>query len=105
MEDTQPNTEDAIAAEKHPRTAKRHRVLKTAKIVLDDWRAIDCMLRDLSETGARIRVSSTGNVPHLFRLFTATDNMIRDVQIAWKHHDEVGVIFKSPAKSCALRKF
>jgi 2-succinyl-5-enolpyruvyl-6-hydroxy-3-cyclohexene-1-carboxylate synthase len=87
------------------RTAKRQRVLKSAKIVLDDWRALDCTLRDVSETGAKIIVSSTGNIPEKFRLFFASDNTIRDVKIAWKQHNMLGVHFSSDAKSCALRKF
>lgn len=102
MSDLEPDKEKAF---EQKRLAKRQRVLKSAKIVLDDWRAIDCVLRDVSETGAKIRIGSTTDIKQNFRLYTAMDNMIRDVKLAWKHHDEIGVIFTSEAKSCALRKF
>jgi 2-succinyl-5-enolpyruvyl-6-hydroxy-3-cyclohexene-1-carboxylate synthase len=95
----------AAKAEDARRVAKRQRVLKTAKIVLDDWRAIDCTLRDVSETGAKIIVDSTGHIPEKFRLFLSSDNTIRDVQIAWKQHNMLGVHFSSEPKSCGLRKF
>jgi hypothetical protein len=102
MSDTQP---DGTKAFEQKRIAKRQRVLKSAKIVLDDWRAIDCVLRDVSDTGAKIRVHNTLELKQTFRLYTAMDNMIRDVKLAWKHHDEIGVVFTSEAKICALRKF
>jgi 2-succinyl-5-enolpyruvyl-6-hydroxy-3-cyclohexene-1-carboxylate synthase len=95
----------AAKAEDARRVAKRQRVLKTAKIVLDNWRAIDCTLRDVSETGAKIIVDSTGHIPEKFRLFLSSDNTIRDVQIAWKQHNMLGVYFSSEPKSCGLRKF
>jgi hypothetical protein len=94
-----------IQTEDQRRVAKRQRVLKSAKIVLDNWRALDCQLRDVSATGARIKIANTTEVPDLFRLYTATDNMIRDVKLAWRRHNEVGVIFDSEPKTCALRKF
>jgi 2-succinyl-5-enolpyruvyl-6-hydroxy-3-cyclohexene-1-carboxylate synthase len=96
---------DIAEAAAQRRFAKRQRVLKAAKIVLDDWRALDCQLRDVSQTGAKIRVDNVTMVPHKFRLYFASDNSIRDVQVAWKHNDQIGVAFVGPAKSCALRKF
>jgi PilZ domain len=87
------------------RVAKRMRVLKSAKLVLDDMRAIDCAVRDISTTGAKVLIGSSNNLPDKFRLFMVADGTIRDVEIAWKRHDMVGVNFTSEAKSAALRKF
>ncbi len=100
-------TEDILttAAAEQRRIAKRQRVLKSAKIVLDDWRALDCYLRDVSETGAKICVSNTTDLPKKFRLYTITDSMMRDVEVAWIKKDSVGVNFTSDAKVVALRKF
>lgn len=87
------------------RVAKRHRVLKAAKIVMDDWRAIDCQVRDISETGAKIRVEGAATLPHKFKLLMVQDNMIRDVQVAWFLSDCVGVAFLGPASKAPVRKF
>ncbi len=105
MSDLQPDTDTLTTAEEQRRVAKRQRVLKGAKIVLDDWRAIDCTLRDTSETGAKIIINSTSNIPQKFRVYFVSDNTMRDAQIAWKHHNMLGVHFTSEAKACALRKF
>jgi hypothetical protein len=99
-----PSDEQIVPAAKQLRVALRQRTLKSAKIVLGNWCAIDCTLRDVSETGAKIRVSDVTSIPAEFRLFTATDNMIRDVKVAWKRQGEVGVIFMSPAAPYAMRK-
>lgn len=96
-----PETQDA--PEEH-RLARRQRVLKSAKIVLDDWRAIDCTVRDLSETGAKIQVGGAHGLPHKFKLLMISDNSIRPVQIAWKHNDTIGVAFCGPAEKAPVRK-
>ena len=87
------------------RVATRRRVLKSAKIILDDMRAIDCVLRDMSETGAKVLVDSTNKLPDKFRLFVVADSSIRDAEIAWRRHDMIGVNFTSDAKAASLRKF
>jgi 2-succinyl-5-enolpyruvyl-6-hydroxy-3-cyclohexene-1-carboxylate synthase len=105
MQQDQPS--DVVSAEalEQRRIAKRLRVLKSAKIVFNDWHAIDCTLKDVSDTGAKLKFDPANLVPHKFRLFIAADNTIRDVQVAWKEKDLLGVLFTSDAKSCALRKF
>lgn len=92
-----------LTTEEH-RIATRNRVLKSAKIVFDDWRAIDCTLRDISETGAKVRVDGALGLPHTFQILFITENTIRPVKIAWKHHDTVGVVFTGEAKRAPLRK-
>ena len=86
------------------RAAARQRVLKSAKIILDDWGAIDCIVRDMSETGAKIKIVSTANIPHKFRLLITMDNTIRPVQMAWKHNDTIGVAFTGEATVPPIRK-
>jgi ABC-type uncharacterized transport system ATPase subunit len=95
--------ETVNTVEEH-RIAPRHRVLKSAKIVLDDWRAIDCAVRDVSDTGAKLRIDGTIALPHKFQLLFITENTIRPVQIAWKHQDMIGVAFTGEAKPAPLRK-
>lgn len=99
-----PAAAPAAASAEH-RVAPRHRVLKSAKIVFDDWTAMDCAIRDISDTGAKIRVEGASRLPHKFRLLITSDNAIRDVQVAWFHHDMVGVAFLGEAKRAPLRKF
>jgi hypothetical protein len=105
MATRQPSDVVEVTTAEQRRVAKRMRVLKSAKLVLDDMRSIDCAVRDISATGAKVLIGSSNNLPEKFRLFMVADSTIRDVEIAWKRHDMIGVNFTSEAKSAALRKF
>ncbi len=105
MATSQPSDVVDVTTAEQRRVAKRMRVLKSAKLILDDMRSIDCAVRDISATGAKILIGSTNNLPDTFKLFMVSDSTIRDAEIAWKRHDMIGVNFTSEAKSAALRKF
>jgi hypothetical protein len=105
MTDVQPSAASAAGpGDDQRRVAKRQRVLKTGKIVLDNLASLTCTIRDVSETGAKVRVENAETLPHKFRLVILPDNTIRDVQVAWKTKGELGITFTSAAKSSALRK-
>lgn len=87
------------------RAKPRQRVLKAAKIVMSDWMAIDCVVRDISDTGARLKVGGAAQLPHKFKLVMIAENTIRDVQVAWYLADSVGVAFIGEPKRASLRKF
>ncbi len=105
MTTSQPSDVVEVTTAEQRRAAKRMRVLKSAKLILDDMRSIDCAVRDISSTGAKVLIVSGNNLPDKFRLFMVADSTIRDVEIAWTRHDMIGVNFTSEAKSAALRKF
>ena len=87
------------------RGAVRHRVLKNGKIVLlNNWSIVDCCVRDMSDTGARIRCQDQAAVPNEFRLLIPHDNTIRDAKVVWRRDDLCGVHFTSPAKVAPPRK-
>ena len=88
------------------RRAIRHRVLKAGKIVLlNNWSVVDCCVRDMSETGARLSCQDQAAVPTDFRLLIPYDNTIRDVRVMWRRDNEIGVIYTSPAKPPPPRKW
>jgi hypothetical protein len=65
------------------RTSFRDRVVPT----------IDCIIRDISESGARLRMTSTTEVPKSFLLLIKDDNVIVPVQRVWRNAHDVGVKF------------
>lgn len=87
------------------RSAPRRRVLKSAKILLDDLRIMNCAIRDVSETGAQLRIGGQLALPHRFRLVMLADNTIRPVQVAWKHKDTIGVAFAGEATKAPMLKW
>jgi hypothetical protein len=88
------------------RRSPRHRVLKDGKIVmLNNWSVVDCCVRDVSETGARISCQDPAAVPNEFRLLIPHDKLIRDVRVMWRRGDTCGVQFTSVAKIPPPRKW
>jgi len=88
------------------RGAPRHRVLKDGKIVsMDKWSIIDCSIRDLSETGARLACEDPLTVPEHFRLIIPSYLTIRDASVVWRRKGQVGVRFVGPARPAPPRKW
>lgn len=85
------------------RSDQRQKVLKSARIVLDDLQGIDCTLRDVSATGAKLLVKKPNDLPDLFRLLFASDSTIRPVKVMWRKPDSVGVHFTGEAKKSLLK--
>jgi hypothetical protein len=86
------------------RQAQRHKVLKSGRIVLDAWRTLECGVRDLSATGAKLTFDPTTPIPDVFRLVLKGDNTIRPAKVAWRKGETVGVHFTGEAKPATLRK-
>lgn len=75
------------------RNAQRHRTLKGGKIVFNDGRStFDCVVRNLSETGAKLTVNSALGVPQRFVLAMG-DGRRFDCEVAWHTETEIGVRF------------
>ncbi len=76
------------------RCERRQRVLKQARIVLDDRAsAVDCTIRDLSMGGARLRLDSYFAPPAEFALVVVNSGETRRVKVRWQVGNEVGVAF------------
>lgn len=77
------------------RKQRRHRVLKGARIVFNGgFSTIDCLVRDLSDTGAKIRVESPIGVPDRFEL-VLSDGRTWHCRVRWRDLTEFGAEFLS----------
>ena len=56
------------------RVAPRHRVMKPAKIDFGGYKR-DCVIRDLSTTGAALEVMDQTSIPANFNLIVPADNL------------------------------
>ena len=75
------------------RATVRHRTLKGARIVLNDgFSTLQCTVRNLSETGARLKLVSVLGVPGNFEL-AMDDGRKFTCETAWKTGTEIGVKF------------
>ncbi|UXN73713.1 PilZ domain-containing protein [Devosia sp. A8/3-2] len=75
------------------RAALRQRVLKGGKIVINDgFSTFQCTVRNLSATGARLKVTSIIGIPDSFVL-AMDDGRKHACTVAWKTATEIGVKF------------
>lgn len=74
------------------RAADRKRVLKAGSIEFGGG-AIDCTVRNISETGAALEVVSPLFIPDRFTLFIQTDHVRRPCHIVWRKEMRIGVAF------------
>ena len=93
-----------VEAEEHRKTQRR-RTLKGAWILFNDGRStISCIVRDLSEEGARLCVTSVIGIPSKFVLHV--DDLRRPCRVVRTMATELGVRFEpsEPARGDEERK-
>lgn len=74
------------------RASDRKRILKSGSIEFGGG-AIDCTVRNISETGAALEVVSPLFIPDRFTLFVQTDHVRRPCHIVWRKEKRIGVAF------------
>jgi hypothetical protein len=74
------------------RAAPRMRVLKAGSIEFGGG-AIDCTVRNISETGAALEVVSPLYIPDRFTLVVQTAQLKRQCHIVWRKEKRIGVAF------------
>jgi hypothetical protein len=81
------------------RYSPRVRVLKKGKLILPNHSSVlDCVIRDVSGTGARLSCESAGLLPGELELVFHAVREVRQVEVVWRRHDELGVKFLSPPR-------
>jgi hypothetical protein len=72
---------------------KRRRVLKTGYIVISDKAPkLECTVRNISETGASIQVSTTIGIPSSFDVII--DGTRRHCSSVWRTDTKIGIAFQ-----------
>ena len=75
------------------RATIRHRTLKGGRIAINDgYSTLECTVRNLSDAGALLRVTSVVGVPDTFQLVMA-DGSKFDCTVARRTATEIGVKF------------
>ena len=77
----------------HGRVSPRQRTLKGGKIALNDgFSTITCTVRNMSSTGALLKVASVIGIPDEFKL-VMDDGRAFACKVAWKRETELGIAF------------
>ena len=81
------------------RRSRRRRTLKTGIVAfLDRHCSIKCIVRDVSDDGARLRATDTLNIPDRFELLVEMDGFEADCEVVWRKQHDLGVKFLSPPR-------
>lgn len=76
------------------RRSPRHRTLRGAKIIYNNrMSTVDAQVRDISETGCRLRVSTAAHLPASFFLAVTGMPGERRCEVRWRNDSELGVQF------------
>lgn len=71
----------------------RMRVLKRAKIVVGTSSVLDCVVRDLSSTGAHIQIQNAIGLPEAVDVTFDGGHTFRPCRLKWRTFNEMGVEF------------
>lgn len=87
----------AIAAEVDRRAADRSRTYKAGKIISVNLSlSFDCVVRDLTATGARLIVPDTVGVPTEFFFLLPSDRLIAKARVVWRKRGQIGIQYMEP---------
>jgi hypothetical protein len=78
------------------RGSPRQRTLKCGTIAFGLSIVIDCVVRNISNTGACLEIANPIGIPNDFTLVIKTDQVPRLCQVAWRSRRRIGVRFESP---------
>jgi len=74
------------------RASQRRKTLKGGSIYFD-WGVIDCVIRNLSDTGALLEVESPIGIPDKFDLIIKPETIRRQCAVARRSAKSIGVRF------------
>lgn len=99
------NTALASRGADEARSAPRRRMLKSGTIAYSDRHiTVACTLRDMSATGARLRVDGSVTAPDTFELLVPLDGLEANCQVVWRAGQELGVKFLTAPRIVAPKR-
>jgi PilZ domain len=88
----EPKAPEPLQVLENSRAAPRHRILKAGSIEFNGG-VLDCTVRNISDTGAALEVTTPLGVPDAFWLLISGDPTRRHCRVAWRRDKRIGVAF------------
>jgi hypothetical protein len=87
------------------RAAPRRKVLKAAIAASNNRHlTVSCTVKDLSATGARLRVDNTVSIPDTFELLIPLDGLEANCEVVWRKSNEAGVKFLGAPRMVSAKR-
>jgi hypothetical protein len=85
------------------REVSRQKSFLQGRIFFNNRRtSVDCLIRDFSEHGAKLKFSNTTVTPDLVELFIPAKEESYRAKVIWRNAEEIGVCFDCAEKSPPL---
>ena len=76
------------------RSGSRQKSFLQGRIFFNNRRtSVDCLVRDFSEQGAKLKFSSTTATPDVVELYVPSKDETYRAKVEWRNADEIGVGF------------
>ena len=82
-----------LASAEHRRSLRQRSFLGAKLVYGDGAFTVDCVVRDVSETGARVKLPDGQAVPDRLFLVEMRSGIAYEARVAWKRHPEIGLEF------------
>jgi hypothetical protein len=90
-------------AMKERRAVSRKRSFLQGRIYFNNRRtSVDCLIREVSEHGARLKFASTTVTPDVMELHIPAREESYRAKVIWRNADEIGVTFNGDERSPSL---
>lgn len=84
------------------RISPRRRALKAGVVSLNNGNiTLPCVVRDISDTGAKLKVDTGRNPPDQFELQIELDGLVAKCAVVWREGQQLGVAFLEPPQISA----
>jgi hypothetical protein len=85
------------------RSSARQKSFLQGRIYFNNRRSsVDCLIRDVSETGARLKFSETIAVPEAIELYIPNREEVHRARVEWRTGNEMGVSFGDEMRSPSI---
>ena len=78
------------------RRSPRFRTIKGGSILFGSTACVDCIIRNMSDTGASLEVENPAGIPDDFTLLIRPEIIKRNCHVVWRRERRVGVRFSTP---------
>jgi hypothetical protein len=76
------------------RSSSRQKSFLQGRIYYNNRRStVDCLIRDLSDTGAKLKFSEAITVPEAMELYIPNKEEVRRARVEWRSGHDVGISF------------
>ena len=99
------NTALAPEGVNEARIAPRRRMLKSGTIAYSERHVtVECLVRDMSATGARLKVQGSISAPDTFELLIPLDGLEANCQVVWRSDPDLAVKFLGAPRMVAVKR-